>query len=347
MSNVAEPVATDDSPVVPNAGMSSDATHHEAPRVLPRVSVVIPTYNRSATLPRAVRSVLAQTFRDFELLLVDDHSTDATPVVISEFVDDRVRSIRHERNYGQSKALNTGIRAACGEYVAFLDDDDVWLPTKLAAQVAILDAAPKQTALVYGWFQRVDEDRAHARRILRWDMRGNIFEHMLALRVPVPPSTWLVRTAVARALAGFDENIHRGKDVDFICRLCDQGWHVDYVPCIVLVKHHHQRGQMMDRTRENLELRAALVRQHLTRYADELADRPAAKASVYLLLARYEFPVSPLESCRSFTRAFLGDTGTTRHKARRYARWLYHRVRDVQGRAAPQGERVNPRTRVY
>ena len=348
-SSVAQPGTVGGSPVVPKAGRSTDphAMHNEAPRTPnPRVSVVVPTYNRSAMLTRAVRSVLGQTFRDFELLLVDDHSTDDTPVVISRFVDERVRLIRHERNHGQSKALNTGIRAARGEYIAFLDDDDVWLPTKLAAQVAVLDAAPNRTALVHGWFKRIDEDRAYPTKVLRWNMRGDIVEHMLALRVPVPPSLWLMRTAVARAL-GFDEKVTRCNDADFICRLCEQGWHVDYAPSIVLLKYQHGRGQIMDSTRENLEQHVGFVRQHLTRYADELAVRPAAKANIHLLLARHQFRLSPLKACQSFVSAFLGDAGTTRQKAKRYARWLYHRVRDFQGRTAHQSGKANTRTTVY
>ena len=124
----------------------------------PRVSVVIPTYNRAGLLPRAVASVLAQTWTEFELLIVDDHSTDGTPAAIARFADGRIRSFRHPRNSGQSKALNTGIGHARGDYLAFLDDDDEWLPGKLAAQVAVLDAAPSGVGLVYCWHDELDED---------------------------------------------------------------------------------------------------------------------------------------------------------------------------------------------
>ena len=170
----------------------------------PRVSVVIPTHNRAEWLPRAVASVLAQTWTDFELLIVDDHSTDETPALIARFADRRIRSFRHERNMGQSKALNTGIEHARGEYVAFLDDDDEWLPGKLAAQVALLDAAPPEVGLVYCWRDELEEasrrrkvwecvanlldirrdepDEASRRRIgtTRLTLRGDIFEHVLA-----------------------------------------------------------------------------------------------------------------------------------------------------------------------
>ena len=255
----------------------------------PRVSVVIATHNRAGLLPRAVASVLAQTWTDFELLIVDDGSTDGTPGAVARFADDRIRSFRHARNGGQSKALNTGIGHARGDYVAFLDDDDEWLPGKLAAQAALLDAAPSGVGLVYCWHDELDED---GRRIgtARLTLRGDIFEHVLALHVPASPSSWLVRGAAARSVGGFDEGLHRAKDVEFVSRLCARGWHVDFVPQVALLKHRHGRGQMTDRTPENLAARAAMVRAHLARYARELGERPAAHARVHLWLARYELP---------------------------------------------------------
>ena len=241
---------------------------------LPRVSVVIPTCNRAGSLPRAVGSVLAQTWTDFELLIVDDHSTDETPAVTARFADGRIRSFRHERNSGQSKALNTGIEHARGEYVAFLDDDDEWLPGKLAAQVALLDAAPPAVGLVYCWRDELDE--ASRRRIgtPRLTLGGDIFEHALALHLPVSPSSWLVRRSTARSVGGFDEALRRAKDVDFMSRICARGWHVDFVAQVALLKYRHAGGQMTDRTPENLAARAGMVRAHLARYARELSERP-------------------------------------------------------------------------
>ncbi|MFC6990634.1 glycosyltransferase family 2 protein [Haladaptatus sp. GCM10025707] len=95
---------------------------------MPTVSVVIPTYNRSEEVTHAIDSVLAQTYDDFELLVVDDGSTDDTEEVVTSYDDDRVKFIEHEENQGAPAARNTGIEHAEGEYVAFLDSDDEWLP---------------------------------------------------------------------------------------------------------------------------------------------------------------------------------------------------------------------------
>ena len=272
-------------------GLTQGGTMPDRARSGPaRVSVVIPTRNRAELLPRAVGSVLAQTWTDFELLIVDDHSTDETPAAIARFADERIRSFRHERNIGQSKALNTGIEHARGEYVAFLDDDDEWLPGKLAAQVALLDAAPPEVGLVYCWRDELDEASRRRVGIPRLTLRGDIFEHMLALHLPASPSSWLVRRSTALSIGGFDEGLQQANDVDFISRICARGWHVDFVPQVALLKYRHACGQMTDRNPENLAAYAGMVRAHLARFASELRERPAAHARVHLWLARYELP---------------------------------------------------------
>lgn len=103
----------------------------------PLVSVIIPAYNREHTIQRAVNSVLAQTYRPVEIIVVDDGSTDATADQLQEY-GDRVRLVR-QKNGGPSSARNAGIRQANGEIISFLDSDDAWLPEKLACQVALLE----------------------------------------------------------------------------------------------------------------------------------------------------------------------------------------------------------------
>ena len=117
----------------------------------PTVSVIIPTYNRAKLLPRAIKSVLNQTFKDFEVIIVDDGSTDNTEEVINEFQkhNKRIKYIRHEKNKGAAAARNTGIKIAQGEYIAFQDSDDEWLPNKLEKQMEIFESAPAEIGVVY------------------------------------------------------------------------------------------------------------------------------------------------------------------------------------------------------
>ena len=106
----------------------------------PRVSVVIPSFNRAGMIEEAIGSVLAQTYENFELIVIDDGSTDNTPLVLENY-GNRVLSYR-QRNGGVSAARNKGIESATGSLIAFLDSDDLWLPEKLACQVDFFDTHP-------------------------------------------------------------------------------------------------------------------------------------------------------------------------------------------------------------
>ncbi len=111
-----------------------------------RVSVIIPTYNRADLLPTAISSVLAQTYTDWELIVVDDASTDNTREVIKEWEakDSRIRSVSLNKNSGgPAHPKNVGVESARGEFIAFLDHDDEWLPEKLKKQVAVFASSPR------------------------------------------------------------------------------------------------------------------------------------------------------------------------------------------------------------
>jgi len=112
-----------------------------------QVSVVMPAFNRSWIIREALQSVLSQTFQDFEVIIVDDGSTDNTAEVAASFTDPRVKYIKKDENAGCAAAYNTGIRAAAGEYVSSLDSDDLWKPDKLEREVRFLDTHPEVQAV--------------------------------------------------------------------------------------------------------------------------------------------------------------------------------------------------------
>ena len=125
----------------------------------PTVSIIIPTYNREQLIARSIKSVLNQTYQDFEIIIVDDASTDNTEEVISNFNDKRIRYIRHEKNKGAAAARNTGIRAARCDYIAYQDSDDEWLPEKLARQMELLEDASPQVGVIYTGFWKTENHR--------------------------------------------------------------------------------------------------------------------------------------------------------------------------------------------
>ena len=254
----------------------------------PTVSAIIATHNRADLLPRAVDSVLAQTYGDYEILIVDDCSSDETPAVIAGFSDPRIRSFRHDRNRGQSAAINTGIAHAWGEYLGFLDDDDEWLPTKLEGQVALLDAASPRVALVYGWTDQVDDSNGRLMSGYRNTVEGDIFESTLALSIPGPTGVWLVRSSVAREVGGMGESLLRHNDVDLICRI-SQRYDAVVLPEVVARAHFaHDYERMGEDNPKNLSAAADFLRSHMSKFADELDERPRARAAVLRRLAGVE-----------------------------------------------------------
>jgi glycosyltransferase involved in cell wall biosynthesis len=260
-------------------GEESAVTRDEpAPYDDPLVTVVLPTYERADLVERAIDSVLAQTFPNFELVVVDDASGDETPAVVRGYDDNRVEYIRHEVNRHVSAARNTGIARAKGRYVAFLDDDDEWLPTKLEKQVVLLEEAPEHIGLAYCWMDYVDGDEVIEE--YRPTLRGEIFEQTLAGQPIGSCSTLLVRASVIDEVGGFDEDLPRGNDGDFIRRVCRE-YHVDYVP-EVLVRYRtgHGEKRITREDREGIENAIRANRAKLDKFEDDLRRYPSARAAV-------------------------------------------------------------------
>ena len=216
---------------------------------MPRVSVIIPTYNRVDILPRAVDSVLAQTARDFELIVVDDGSTDDTQALLNAYDDPRIRSVAHGSNRGANVARNTGIGAATGTYVAFLDSDDEWHPRKLERQLAVLSERSDDWVAAYcastirtrGTLGHVEMLGARVLSIARPAGRREGGEELIGevLADNIQPgagSTLLVRTDVARQIGGFDESLDRFQDPEFVLRILAVG-KLAYVDEPLVIRH--------------------------------------------------------------------------------------------------------------
>ena len=164
-------------------------------------------------------SVLSQTHRNFELIVVDDGSTDNTVEVVRGFQDPRIRLLCHAKNCGASRARNEGVRSARGEWVAFLDDDDEWLPRKLELQMARLHKADDpRTTVVYCRGERSDGAMKNRRRRSRPLREGQCFEHLLRGWV-LGASHFLVKRSALLDVGGFDEELADFEDWDLWLRL--------------------------------------------------------------------------------------------------------------------------------
>lgn len=222
----------------------------------PRVTVLMPVYNGEAHLREAVGSILAQTFTDFELLAIDDCSTDGSAELLASYGDERVRLIRNEHNLGQVATLNRGLREALGELVARLDQDDIMLPARLERQVAFLDANPR-VALVATWMDFVDPSG----RVI-WELRDRLddFPELIYLiltdELPLPHPTVMFRREPVLALGGYDEAVRYAEDRDLWRRLALERHEARMLPEL-LVRYRVHEGQQSrtsaDAQRQNNE----------------------------------------------------------------------------------------------
>lgn len=179
-----------------------------------QVTIIIPTYNRAALLPKTINSVLNQTYNDFELLILDDASTDDTKEIIAPFLKDkRIRFITHHQNIGIAANRNYGITHARGAYIAMLDSDDVWLDqNKLAEQVKFLDKNPA-CAIIGTWMIQINEQDQILRKI-KFVEEDNGIRRSLLYRNHIAQSSVLFRKDAALEAGGYDETLVTMEDHD-------------------------------------------------------------------------------------------------------------------------------------
>jgi len=218
------------------------------------ISVVIPTYNYGRFVHEAIDSVLAQTCAPLEIIVVDDGSTDGTEQIVRAY-GDRVRYIRQE-NAGVGAARNNGIANARGEYVAFLDSDDVWLPEKLAKQLARFDADP-DLGLVYVGAERFDESGTLS--VALDGMEGWIASELLRLERSVisSGSGTLLPKRVAEEVGGFDPDLQPSEDWDFCYRVALRH-RIGFVPEVLVRYRQHGSGLHLDVPRMERAMMLAL-----------------------------------------------------------------------------------------
>lgn len=202
---------------------------------LPAVSVVIVTYNKADTIVAAIDSVLRQTFRDFEVLVVDDGSTDQTPRLVRAY-GDRVRYLP-KTNGGTGSARNLGIAQSRGAFVAFLDGDDLWLPDKLTRQLAVFERAPEILAVQCSAHCVDNMLRAFESR--RCDPQDDtLIDFLMFKNLPAFSSAVVVRREVFDRIGGFGTDLVILSDWDMACRLAQAGTFRSLPDFLVLYRHY-------------------------------------------------------------------------------------------------------------
>ena len=190
----------------------------------PVVSVLIPVYNGAAFLPEALNSVRKQTFQDFEIIVVDDGSSDNSYALAQKFAaaDGRIKTLR-QANGGTQAARNTALHHASGEWIALLDQDDVWLPKKLEVQMALLAESPRANLLFTNYVHWDGARDLGARYTKRHKFPNGDVGTNLTRWCLFGASTVMIRRAAAEGLGGFDSKFHLSGDWDLWLRLAEKG----------------------------------------------------------------------------------------------------------------------------
>jgi len=229
-------------------------------------SVVVPTYQRAVLLERLLESIARQTTRDFEVLVIDDASGDEYRYerVIERFSGEYpLRYLRNDTNRGAQYSRNRGVSASNGELIAFVDDDDEWLPRKLEREAAVFGGAAPSVGLVYSWADAVAEDGAVVHRY-RAVVRGNALREILeACFIPSP--TVVVRRVVLEKVGIFDESLESCQDWDMWTRVVVAGFDIE-VAEEVLALHHRHTGPSVGASPRSLEGYRNFYGKHMQQY---------------------------------------------------------------------------------
>lgn len=220
----------------------------------PRVSVAISTWNRADLVGRAIRSVLSQTFEQFELLVVDDGSTDDTPAVLAAVDDPRVHRAEHPQNYGISRTRNTALGLARGEWLAFLDDDNEWAPDYLERQLAFAASRP-EAGVAYCRARQRDALSGSEAEVGQLK-QGRVFCDLVEGWNPFVSSALIRRTLLVEA-GGLDERLRATEDRDLWMRLAQRTEFAGTNDALLI--RHERHGPQLSRNPEFLARDAAIL----------------------------------------------------------------------------------------
>ncbi|MGB5896888.1 MAG: glycosyltransferase [Geitlerinemataceae cyanobacterium] len=183
----------------------------------PKISVIIPIYNGESTIRETIESVLNQTLTDFEIIAIDDGSTDRTIEVVRSIKDRRIKLFSYP-NGGQAASRNRGIERASGEYFSFLDADDLWTPDKLETQLKALEENP-EAGVAYSWVDYINESNQYVRSGGRLEVNGDAYAHLLLTNFLENGSNLLVRRSAIEKVGNFEETLPPSEDWDLWLRL--------------------------------------------------------------------------------------------------------------------------------
>lgn len=284
----------------------------------PQISIILPTHNRADVLGRAVRSVLAQTFDQLELIVVDDASTDATAELVAGFDDPRIRYLRVEKQGGAAVARNLGVRNSSASLLAFQDSDDEWTCDKLRDQYQAYAKLGKDKpclvccSCIFLMADGAVSWRRPDARVRQGDLAP---DNLLSAFYSTP--TWLMPRTTFELLGGFDESMPNLEDWEMYLRLYSQSRGAN----IIVLEHPFViRHKGDDSLNDRLDARLESLQEVIARHAGIWKNQPKALASLYVTLGRTQYEMGRMRDGRdSFVRALKLD----RTSPRLYLQWVF------------------------
>lgn len=255
---------------------------------IPKVSVIIPAYNSARFLKEAIGSVFAQTYGDYEIIVIDDGSTDNTKEVLAPYLG-RIKYI-YQQNQGASSARNTGIRHSQSEYIAFLDADDIWLPEMLRIQVDYLNHNQK-IALIYSlalWIDVNGKPLNKKNRLKRSLPAGDVFNILYVRNFIITPSSVMIRKRILDIVGSFDESLTHAEDHELWLRIARE--FKVFGIAKYLCKHRDTPQSLSKRNKENGFKCNIRVIEKYYKLSQDLG-RPISHALYKMAIGRFFFRV--------------------------------------------------------
>lgn len=249
---------------------------------MPRISVIIPAYNCDRTIAQTVNSVLTQTFGDLELIVIDDGSQDKTLEILSNISDPRVQVFSYP-NAGVSATRNRGIAKATGDFIAFLDSDDLWTPDKLETQLEALQNDP-DAAVAYSWTDYIDENGQFLRSGTHVTATGWVYDKLLVQNFLENGSSALIRQDALDRVGGFDESLFGPEDWDLYLRLAANDRFVA-IPRVQILYRISTQSVSTNLQRQERQCLQVIDRGFKNASADLQSRKRASLANLYQYLA--------------------------------------------------------------
>jgi glycosyltransferase involved in cell wall biosynthesis len=260
------------------------------------VTVIIPAFNRPDMLRRAIQSALAQTYRDLEILIIDDGSSIDLSSIVKEFDDRRISYHKRSINLCVAGARNRGIELAKGEYVALLDSDDEWKPEKIERQLRDLRNKGPDFKLSYTLIDLFYDETGKIVERNGYSKEGDILDDLVFNELLETPSSWMAETKVLKEVGGFDHNISWGEDWDILLKLA-QRCKIALINERLTVKHEHSGVRLSN----NLDGKRGTLDSFIRIYKNnfQLFRRyPKARSSLLINMAYYQWTMADRSGAR-------------------------------------------------